>query len=150
MYITGGFYDVTGKTYEGCRNKDLWLESECRTFSGEMYFGNKSGSWYGGGVSFYDPDSEWTTIMKMYKLTWGQLLDVQRQEGMNANWYGRRVCLGIHEDGCPIYTFTSEERRPANKPHEKYVEVIKEALVQECGCTEKQAEEYLKAAIKGK
>ena len=46
------------------------------------------------------------TSMRLQKITWKQLLDLQEQESLSPNWSGRSVCLGIHEDGCPIYTIS--------------------------------------------
>ena len=48
------------------------------------------------------------TSMGLQKITWEQLLDLQEQESLSPNWSGRSVCLGIHEDGCPIYTIIGE------------------------------------------
>ena len=79
-------------------------------------------------VLFYEIFDDYRTYMRLYKITWEQLLDLQAQEGASPNWYGKRVCLAIHEDGCPIYTITSETKREENKPHELYVQLMKDAL----------------------
>lgn len=144
-YIAGGTCKDNGRYYEGCKNnKSLWTDSKVRSFHGKMYFGNKSGSWDGKGVAFYSDAYKGETIMRLYKITWGQLLEVQDQECDSPNWYGNIVCLGIDEDGCPIYTLTSNSIRPKNAPSDKYVNLIKRALIEECGISPEDARTYLK------
>lgn len=87
--------------------------------------------------------------MRLYKITWGQLLEVQRQEGSSSNWYGNILCLGIDEDGCPIYTLTSDSIRQKNAPSENYVKLINRALVEECGILEDDAATYLRHCVDG-
>lgn len=144
LYIEGGHFELTGRFYSGCRNKELWKETDFRSFPGKLYFGNRSGTWFNTGVAFYNQEDDYRTYMRLYKITWEQLLDLQAQEGASPNWYGKRVCLGIHEDGCLIYTITSETKREENKPHELYVQLMKDALVNECGVEAKMVKRYLR------
>ena len=143
LYIEGGYFELTGRSYSGCRNKELWKDTDFRSFPGRLYFGNNSGTWFNTGVAFYEQKNDYRTYMRLYKITWEQLLDLQTQEGASANWYGKRICLGIHEDGCPIYTITSETKRKENKPHELYIQLMKEALIEECGVEAKMVKRYL-------
>ena len=145
-YIVGGYCPCNGKHYRGCADKTLWADSKVSRFNGELYFGNESGTWDGKGVAFFDPKAAETVIMRLYLITWGQLLDVQGQEGTSPRWYGRLVSLG-EENGIPIHTFTSESRRPANPPSEKYLAVIREGLI-ECGIPVQTANSYLNKALK--
>ena len=147
-YIEGGTCKDNGRYYEGCRNnKSLWTDSKVKRFPGTMYFGNESGSWGGKGVAFYTDAYKGETIMRLYKITWGQLLEVQRQEGSSSNWYGNVLCLGIDEDGCPVYTLTSDNIRKKNAPSENYVKLISRALVEECGILEDDAAAYLSHCV---
>ena len=146
-YIKGGsFY---GRDYEGCSDKTMWQEDEIRRFPGKLYFGNCSGRWNNKGVAFFDESAAGTTIMRLYKVTWGQLLGIQKQEGNGPNWYGKRVCLGYHEDGNPIYTLTSEVKQVEREPDQAYVELIQNALIHECDCPEKVAKEYVNRILGG-
>ncbi len=144
-YIEGKGHEKVNMKHTGCRNKALWRESESRTMPGKIYFGNVSGSWSGTGVAFYDAKAQGQTYMRLYKITWGQLQDIQKQEGDSPRWYGMRICLGINKDGCPIYTITSEGKNPHNEPHKDYVDLIYNALVNECGYSEKDVKGYMES-----
>ena len=146
-YIKGGPCPFNNKIYDGCRDKTMWTESKVTKFPGDLYFANVSGSWGGKGVAFYDPDANGSVIMRLYKVTREQLHDIQDQEGNSSGWYGRLVPLGEESDGCPIYTITSIEKRPHNSPSEKYLNVIRDALISECGIDDTAADRYLDAAV---
>ena len=143
-YILGGYFNLNNQDYQGCTDKTLWRDTVWNVFSGEMYFGNKSKAWNRKGVCFFDPNGPGKTIMRMYKITFGQLLEIQKQEGATLRWYEKLIKLGTWQDGCEIYTFTSKKHRPLNKPDEKYFEVIKKALIEECGLSAVDVEKYLK------
>ena len=81
--------------------------------------------------------------MRLYQISRAQLHEVQAQEGLSQNWYGRLVTLGVHEDGCPIYTFTSEMRHEHNAPSDVYLNLIRTALIGECGLSAEDADTYL-------
>ena len=81
--------------------------------------------------------------MRMYKVTRQQLTTIQVQEGLSSKWYGRIHALGIHADGTPIYTLTSEVRHPFNAPDESYLALIKRALIEENGFADEEANRYL-------
>lgn len=147
-YIQGGTCAENGRYYDGCRDKSLWTDSKVRFFPGRMYFGNHSSSWNNGGVAFYDEEAEGGTLMRMYKITRGQLNDVQKQEGPSPSWYGRRVLLGVDADGIPVYTLTSESRRPQTRPDEAYLQLIRNALVNECKMKKGRTEKYLKDCLR--
>ena len=117
-YVEGGDCEENGRHYDGCHRKQLVSDEEFRTwFPGRMYFGNNSGTWNDKGVAFYDPSASGKTFMRMYKVTREQLKEIQGQEGKSASWYGRVLALGIHADGCPIYTLTSEFRHQIGRAH---------------------------------
>ena len=73
----------------------------------------------------YDPDQEGKTLMRLYKITYGQLLDVWEQEGNRERWYNSLYPMGTAEDGIQVYTITSKQRKKTNQPSEKYKAVIK-------------------------
>ena len=147
-YVEGGDCEANGRHYDGCHRKQLVSDEEFRTwFPGQMYFGNTSRSWNHKGVAFYDPIASGRTFMRMYKVTRDQLWDIQGQEVRKPEWYGRIQALGIHADGCPIYTLTSEFRHPFNAPDGSYFNLISRALVEENGFSEKEAEDYLSGCL---
>ena len=126
---------------EGCADPSEWSDSCLRGFPGGVYFGDESSRWDHGGVAFYDPQLPGKTHMRLYKISRAQLDEVQDQEG--PGWYGRLLKLGVHEDGCPIYTITSLYPQPRNAPSERYFNRIRDALTKECGKTESEADAYL-------
>lgn len=134
-YIEGGTCKQNGVTYPGCSDKTTWSDETMSAFEGELYFGNKSGSWNGKGVAFYDPDAMGVTFMRLYKIKFSQFCDLRRMEGASANWYGRIVCLGV-KDNTPIYTLTSEARRPANTPYRAYLKLLANAMRNELELTD--------------
>ena len=145
-YILGGTCPHNGKFYEGCDDKRLWRSSTVAEIDGRMYFGNHSRSWQ-GGVSFFLPDRAGKTVMRLYLITFGQLRQIQLQEGPSEKWYGRLLYLfGIN--GIPVYTLTSEQRREQTEPGEKYLSFLREALINEAGMSPDKAEKYLKNCAK--
>ena len=146
-YIQGGTCKENGKPYYGCSDKTLWSDSCLRDYPGRMYFGQRSGSWkedgVPNGVAFYDPAQTGVTHMRLYQITRGQLREVQAQEGLSPDWYGRLVTLGVHEDGFPIYTITSEVYHAHNAPSGAYFSLIRDALIRECRIPEAEADAYL-------
>ena len=154
-YIRGGVCEENGRSYDGVSDKTPPRAVKTRGYVGELYFGNRSGSWGDGGVAFFDPDVkiliddedefvEYETVcMRLYKISRGQLQDVMKQEGPSANWYGRLVCLEVDEDGVPVYTLTSETRRTENAPVAAYTDLIINALKQDCGMGIRQAKAYV-------
>ena len=72
-----------------------------------------------------------------------QLKEIRVQEGKSADWYGKIQALGIHSDGSPVYTLTSETRRFANAPDDSYITLIKRALTEENGFSQEEADHYL-------
>ncbi len=140
-YLEGGVCPANGKAYPGCRDRRLWSESMVTTVPGRVYFARHSRSWNGGGVAFFDKEARGRAIVRAYRITWGQLQDIQAQEG--PAWYGRRVFLGFYDGAC-ICTLTSGEVQEPTEPDAAYLERIRNALVA-CGETEKEAERYLEA-----
>ena len=143
-YLEGGTCPQNGKPYPGCRDKRLWTDSEVNMIQGRMYFAKHSQSWNGGGVAFFDRNGCGGTIVRYYRITWGQLRDIQQQEG--PSWYGRRLFLGFRDDAA-VYTLTSTELLKQTKPDGAYLELIRKALL-DCGKTESAADKYLKTCQK--
>jgi len=144
-YILGGLCPLNGKTYTGCENKNLWAAEELISVPGRMYFARESKSWQHGGVAFYAPEAEGRTVMRAYLITYGQLKEIQEQEG--PVWYGRTQVLGLKE-GVPVVTLTSEQTQARTTPCDAYLAVIRDALVGENGMTEKDAGDYIASCLR--
>lgn len=138
-YIEGGYFPVNGRTYSGCSNTKLWKETELVNVKGELYFAKRSPSWNKQGVAFFDPKGDKRVFMKLYKITFGQLKEVMEQEG---GWYSHMDCVGLNEDGLPIYTLTSKERFDDIAPCKEYLQVIEQGLL-ECGLDNEEVMDYL-------
>lgn len=146
-YLAGGTCAENGRSYKGCRVKTLPCGEDSDWFAGSMYFGNHSSSWGGKGVAFYDPQAAGRTYMRLYRITRSQFRDIRLQEGASDRWYGKIVTLGIHKDGIPVCTLTSESRNQETAPSEEYLNLIHRALVEENGFTAEEAYKYLKEAL---
>lgn len=144
-YIQGGWYE--GKWHKRCADPTPPADSRIRFYKGRMYFANRS-RWEGKGAAFFDPDGEESVIMRLYLITREQLDHVKTEECDRDEWYGREVCLG-EEDGIPVITLTSVRPNPFNAPSARYVEVIRNALIAECGMAEEDADVYLKNCLEG-
>ncbi|MBR3638846.1 MAG: gamma-glutamylcyclotransferase [Lachnospiraceae bacterium] len=143
-YIKGGKCDANGKYYPGCDDKSDWVEDKWNVFHGKMYFGNESPSWGNKGVAFFEADFPGETYMRMYKITWGQLLGIREQECASPKWYGKTQCLGVDRDNYPIYTLTCETRREQKSPSYEYFKLLENALRQRLAEDGINADEYLK------
>src|SRR5579859_2057184 len=146
-YIQGGQPDGSAKTYNGCNDKSLPVDSEEIYICSELYFAKKSKSWDNGGVGFIriDFEPQRQTLGRMYLITREQFVDVVRQETNNKelpsidfekaiangsfvyselSWYGNLIYLGIREE-FPIFTFTNHENiAQINKPSKNYLRTI--------------------------
>lgn len=145
-YISGGVCAENGKSYDGSDDPTPPRATRNRGYAGQLYFGNNSPSWGGSGVAFYDPepkDKDYRVYMKLYQITRQQLHDVQDQECAKAHWYGRMVCLEVDNRGIPVYTLTSESRRPANAPSEAYKNLIAGALQKEFKLGKRETKAYI-------
>lgn len=136
-YIEGGRCAANGRYYDGCRDKNRWIEEDVALFPGSVYASNHSPSWNGKGVAFYDENERENllkgfALMKLYKIRRGQLEDIQRQEGKCSSWYGRIVVVGIHTDGMPVYTFTSAQKGEYSEPDLAYISLIRDATRKVC------------------
>ncbi len=136
-YIEGGKCSANGRTYEGCRDKSRWIGEDIALYPGTVYSSNNSSSWNGKGVAFYDENErrnflKGNAFMRLYKIRRRQLEDIQRQEGKSPNWYGRVVAVGVHNDGIPVYTFTSEQKGIYSEPDLAYISLIRDATRRVC------------------
>ena len=127
-YIKGGSFRGNDKIYRGCADTSPPLKDKPFLIPYELYFGNESGSWDGGGVAFIDADKPGIALGRAYLITYEQFLDIQRQEGVSDEWYGRIVEIAAGVGDIPHKTFTSLHRRLDNMPNNKYLDVLLEGL----------------------
>ncbi|EEG79114.1 gamma-glutamylcyclotransferase family protein [Dethiobacter alkaliphilus] len=126
-YIEGGTSRFNNRSYPGCTDKTPPKASLPITIPYKMYFGNNSGSWNNGGVSFLDLNTKAETLGRMYLITKEQLREVGIQESNRPNWYNQAVELGEHK-GIKIVTLTNSGKRPQNAPADNYLNVLKMGL----------------------
>lgn len=130
-YIKGGWFrDV--KSYQGCKDKSVPLYSMPFQVPYEMYYGNQSKTWQGGGVCFLDAAKPGHSIGRAYLVTREQFADIHMQEGKSDQWYDQILDLGLLH-GVPALTFTNHTRRPEISPSYLYLKVVKEGM-KECEC----------------
>lgn len=146
-YIRGGQPKGAAKSYLGCSDKTLPIDSEEIYISSEMYFAKSSGNWDNGGVAFIktDFDEQQQTLGRMYLITKEQFIDVVKQETdfkgdltidfdraisegflvfREGSWYGNIIFLG-NQNGAPIFTFTHQSNISSKtKPSDKYLTTI--------------------------
>ena len=128
-YIEGGFYEVNGKTYKGCADKSPPLKDKPYLIPYELYFGNKSKTWGGGGVAFIDGSKAGVTLGCAYLITEDQFIEIREQEGSSDKWYGHTVTLA-HSYGDFIYvTITqTQENREDNPANDNYLKIMHKGL----------------------
>ena len=145
-YITGKENKKYGIAKgDACKNQSPIVAEFNYKIPYEMYFGNSSGSWDGGGVCFIKPTQEkdekkWS-FATAYLITKEQYEHVWKREGKSMNWYGNEISLEPII-GLPTKTFTSEVIHSYNKPCERYLKVVKNGLI-EWGLPYKVATQYL-------
>ena len=132
-YIKGGSFEAGGAEHEACENLTEPLDIRACEIPYDMYYGNKSGSWGGKGVSFLDITKEGAAKGVAYLITREQFDHVACQENggcrreYSHGWYNTVVSLGTM-DGCDIVTITNDELREYNEPAEAYVDTLKRGL----------------------
>ena len=105
-----------------------------------IYFGNSSGSWQNGGVTFLDISQDGQSQGRAYLITRDQFEDVHQQEGPESEWYDQKVELGLLSE-IPAVTFTNHGKRPENSPSAKYQNVVLEGI-HECQMLDGAFEDY--------
>jgi hypothetical protein len=128
VYIGGGLFQGSKKIHKGCTDKSPPEKDKPFLVPYELYFGNESVNYGGSGVAFIDADKSGTTFGRAYLITEEQFFEIQKQEGLNDEWYGRIVEISSEDCDIPHKTFTSQTRRPSNSPCEEYLDIIRKGL----------------------
>jgi hypothetical protein len=142
-YIKGT--EFNGKKYIGCKDKTEPEDYGSMMVPHRLYFAKSSAIW-GGGVAFLslkeESDPYYYTLVRLWKITFEQFDDIQRQEG---DWYNQILNLG-KKDKLDIITFTgpAEFEKEKNPPSDSYIDVIKKGLIQTKGLNVGECEQYIK------
>jgi hypothetical protein len=147
-YIQGGRPEGATRTYPGARDRTEPLGERAFTMPGSVFFAWTSPTW-GGGIAFYDPDAEGSTLARAYLISEGQFADLAAQEmhrqpgadlDLDTVLERRRHVLGpgryesLHLvgelDGHPVLTFTAPEAHglEPNAPSGAYLSVVARGL----------------------
>ncbi|SDA45131.1 gamma-glutamylcyclotransferase family protein [Methanobrevibacter millerae] len=126
-YIKGGSYE--GSRYrDPCDDTSLPIAVKTVEIPYDMYFGNESGSWENGGVSFIDTTKKGKALGVAYLITKKQFKHVREQENGghfpgNGKWYTDIIDLG-EMDGFEVKTITNKIFRRYNKPCDAYWDTL--------------------------
>lgn len=145
-YLTGKPNKRLGiKAGKKCKDQSPIVGKTSFRIPYEMYFGNSSSTWDGGGVCFLNPkrisDTKKFTFATAYLISEEQYEHVRKCEGKSPEWYGKEIELDPMS-GIPAKTFTSEKVHKFNMPSKRYLDVVRAGLI-EWGLTYKQAVQYL-------
>ena len=129
--IEGGYCGADGKIYNGSADKSPPIKNKPYLIPYELYFGNKSGVWDGGGVAFIDQTKSGVTLGRAYLITEEQFLGIREQENDSRKWYGNTVALKRELYDYIHITFTqSPENRDENPPHGNYLKAMRQGLIE--------------------
>ena len=152
-YIKGGYYG-SSTPRQACY--DTTLPEAVKTFKipYNMYFGNQSRSWNGGGVSFLDTSEKGFALGVAYLITREQFEHVSAQENggrrpqKGYGWYENIIDLG-ELDGFEVKTITNEEIHPYNEPSTGYLATLYKEIRQNWPeKTDEEIEDYLTNCIR--
>lgn len=167
-YIEGGMPIGSSHREKGCLNKTAPIKDKAVTIKHELRFVQRSKRWNNQGVAVISLASSdrFETLGRMYLITKEQFYHVVMQENnlmcsdasafklpkegeslvIAQGLYGRILCLG-HEEGYPIYTFTSvksEEDLLINGPSEAYLQMIARGILETYDLSAMQLVNYFK------
>ena len=153
QYIEGGSYEGS-RYHPPCKDKTPPVAVKPINIPYGMYFGNESGSWDGGGVSFLDMTSKGRALGVAYLITKEQFDHVVYEEnaGRRQNpdyvWYEDTIDLEAI-DGFEVRTITNKYLRPYRQPVSKYLDTLRKGIRQNWPhMTDEEIEDYLDSCIR--
>ena len=153
-YIEGGSYEEGNSPREACRDTSSPIDRRAIDIPYDMYFGNYSGSWNGGGVSFLDTGKKGHAYGVAYLITREQFYHVAAQENggrfpdRSGSWYEDIISLG-KMDGYEMLTITNEDIRDYNDPCEEYLDTLKKGMRENWSeMSEEDINSYLEGCIR--
>ena len=133
-YIEGGSY-AGSRYHPPCDDTTPPLAVKAIEMPYGMYFGNRSGSWQGKGVSFLNVTEKGKSLGVAYLITRDQFNHVVYRENSgrlqdrSCGWYEDTIDLGVM-DGFDVKTITNTVLRDYNEPCEDYLETLFEGIAQ--------------------
>lgn len=133
-YIEGGSFE--GSRYrQPCEDTTPPVAVKTVEIPYDMYFGNESGSWENGGVSFIDTSKEGNALGVAYLITKKQFSHVAKEENggrfpkSGYRWYEDIIDIGTM-DGFKVKTITNNNLRDYNDPCSKYKNILCRGILQ--------------------
>ena len=126
-YIEGGYFENCYR--EPCDDSTPPVAVITLEIPYDMYFGNESISWNGGGVSFIDTTKKGKALAVAYLISRDQFEHIISQENSGRypqdgyNWYENIIDLGMM-DGFEVKTITNRILRPYNDPCNAYWDTL--------------------------
>ena len=123
-YIEGGSFEGS-RYHPPCEDITLPIAVKAIEIPFDMYFGNYSGSWENGGVSFLDTTRRGNALAVAYLITKDQFRHVACEENSGRcpregyGWYEDIIKLG-RMDGFEVRTITNDNLRDYNEPCSSY------------------------------
>lgn len=152
-YIEGGSFKGSTERDE-CKDTTPPVAVKNFELPHGMYFGNRSSSWQGGGVSFLDMDNAGKALGVAYLMTRDQFDHVAAQENGGKSphesngWYTDVIDLG-EMDGFEVKTLTNRDPRPYNRPCQDYLDTVARGIKQNWPeMSDDEIKDYLESCIR--
>ena len=152
-YIEGGSY-AESRYHPPCDDTTPPLAVKAIEMPYAMYFGNRSGSWQGKGVSFLDVSENGKSFGVAYLITREQFNHVVYRENSGrlqdagCGWYEDTIDLG-EMNGFEVKTITNIVLRDYNEPCEDYLHTLFEGIAQNWPeMSDEEIMDYLYACIR--
>lgn len=151
-YIEGGSYEGS-RPHPPCGDTAPPVAVKAIDLHYGMYFGNVSGSWFGGGVSFLDMEGG-NALAVAYLITKEQFEHVATRENNgrfpdgHGNWYEDIIDLG-EMDGFEVKTITNRCIRPYNEPCQAYLDTLHKGIMENWPhMSDEEIDDYLDNCIR--
>ena len=152
-YIKGGSY-AQSRHREACGDTTPPLLVRTVDIPYAMYFGNSSGSWQDGGVSFLDTTEKGHALGVAYLISRWQFEHISREENCGRDpkpgygWYEDIIDLG-KMDGFEVKTITNRTLRDYNRPCGDYLDTLRKGIRQNWpDMLDGEIEDYLDGCIR--
>lgn len=132
-YIKGGKFRGGGRNHEPCPDQASPKAKMIYEIPYNMYYGNSSGSWDNGGVSFLDITVPGRAYGVAYLINKEQFMHLYKEENAgkiprpDSIWYNSIVSLG-QWDGIDVLTITNNRVVDRNQVSRRYLEVLFEGI----------------------
>ena len=152
-YIRGGSYHGS-RYHPPCEDTTPPVAVRAIEIPYDMYFGNVSGSWQNGGVSFLDVTKRGKSLGVAYLITKKQFEHVVfeenagRAQNRDFGWYEDTIDLEAM-DGFEVKTITNRNLRDYNEPCSDYWIVLRRGIRQNWPeMSDDEIEDYLESCMR--